>query len=222
MTTINNPSSQKSALIAIGVLIILHAVGLIGTVYVSDSLMKLTPVNLLINLGIVLWMHKGNTQTLGIYAAIVFVSGFLLEWAGVSTGVIFGQYFYGNNLGYKLFDVPLIIGVNWLLLSYGSMQTAALLKSRIPATLQQWILPLIGASIMVTIDVCIEHVCQRLDFWYWRNSEIPMQNYTAWFLFSFAFNFLFMRLKIVTGNSVAVWLTALQLVFFVLLNLLLV
>lgn len=222
MTTTNNPSSPKSVTIAIAVLVILHLVGLIGTVYVNEALMKLTPVNLLVNLGVVLWMHKGSYRNLAIYAAIVFVCGFLLEWAGVHTGVIFGQYFYGNNLGYQVAEVPLIIGVNWLLLSYGSMQTVSLFSPRIPASLHKWLLPLAGALIMVGIDVWIEQLCQRLDFWYWRGNEVPLQNYTAWFFFSFAFNFLFTQLGIATGNRVAVWLTVLQLAFFVALNLLLV
>ena len=40
----------------------------------------------------------------------------LTEAIGVNTGLLFGTYEYGANLGFKIFGVPLIIGVNWTVL----------------------------------------------------------------------------------------------------------
>ena len=40
------------------------------------------------------------------------------EILGVNYGLIFGDYIYLDNLGYKVFGVPVIIGVNWIILTY--------------------------------------------------------------------------------------------------------
>jgi putative membrane protein len=208
----------KPSYVAIAILLILHAVGLIGTAFFNEDLMKLTPINLLISIGIVLWFHKGYSKSFVFYLAIVYSFGYLLELAGITTGKIFGQYFYGKNLGIKLADVPLIIGINWVMLSYCSMSIVGILSDRFNMLKHQFIAPTIGAVLMVFSDFWIEQLCQRLDFWYWKNSTVPIQNYTAWFLFSFAFNFLFVRLQLHSNNKVAALLYMLQLLFFVGLN----
>ncbi len=207
--------------IAIGVLIIIHAVGLVGTLFSNEELMKLTPVNLLVSVGIVLWFHQPMNKPFFAYLFIVYVCGFLLEWVGITTGKIFGNYFYGNSLGVKVVDTPLIIGVNWVMLSYCSVNLTGFFFSNMAAAKKTWILPLLSALLMVGMDFFIEQVCQRFDFWYWKNNTIPIQNYTAWFFFSFAFNFLMVRLGIPQQNKVASALFILQFLFFVGLNLLL-
>lgn len=208
----------KAPQIAIAILVILHVVGLIGTAFFNEDLMKLTPVNLLISMGIVLWFHEGYSKSFVFYLAVVYTFGYLLELAGITTGKIFGQYFYGNNLGIKVADVPLIIGINWVMLSYCSMSMVGILSNRFDALKHQFVAPAIGAVLMVFSDFWIEQLCQRLDFWYWKNNTVPIQNYTAWFLFSFAFNFLFVRLQLHNNNKVAAVLYILQLLFFIGLN----
>jgi len=208
----------KTPFIAIAILVILHTVGLVGTAFFNEDLMKLTPVNLLISLAIVLWFHEDYNKSFVFYLAVVYTFGYLLELAGITTGKIFGQYFYGNNLGLKLADVPLIIGINWVMLSYCSMSAVGVLSNRFTLLKQQFIAPAIGALLMVFSDFWIEQLSQRLDFWYWKNNTIPIQNYTAWFLFSFAFNFLFVRLQLHSTNKVAAVLFILQLLFFIGLN----
>ena len=46
-----------------------------------------------------------------------FSIGFLVEVIGVNYGIIFGNYTYGKVLGFKVLNVPLMIGVNWFFLS---------------------------------------------------------------------------------------------------------
>ena len=50
--------------------------------------------------------------------AVIFLVGLGIEIIGVSTKAIFGNYSYGNALGVKVFDTPLLIGMNWLFLIY--------------------------------------------------------------------------------------------------------
>ena len=44
------------------------------------------------------------------WSLLVFVSSFLIEMAGVRSGLIFGEYHYGTTLQPMLLDVPVAIG----------------------------------------------------------------------------------------------------------------
>jgi putative membrane protein len=48
---------------------------------------------------------------------LIAVAGFFIEAIGVNTGLIFGNYVYKTTLGWKFLETPLIIGVNWILLT---------------------------------------------------------------------------------------------------------
>lgn len=201
---------------AIVVLFILHTVGVIGVLFFNEELISLTPFNLLVSLIIVVAFQQKYDAWFFAYAVIVFVAGFLIEWLGVTTEKVFGSYFYGNNLGLKLFEVPLIIGVNWLLLSYGSCNLTQLLLGNKASI---WFKILLASLTMVAADLLIEQVCQRLDFWYWKNNTVPLQNYVVWFIVASAFNAIYFSAKSLAVNKVVIGLYVFQVVFFALLNL---
>ena len=48
---------------------------------------------------------------------LVFLIGFSVEGIGVATAVLFGSYSYVSAFGFKLFETPIMIGVNWLFLA---------------------------------------------------------------------------------------------------------
>jgi len=200
---------------AILFLIIIHVVGFVGTAYFDESMMKLTPINLLVSLGIVLWFHKQPNGYFLAYLLIVYLLGFTIEWAGVETGKIFGQYFYGENLGLKLLDIPLIIGINWVILSYCTMNIIGLAYTKLNLKTNPIIIVFVASLLMVFADFWIEQLCSRFDFWYWKSNIVPLQNYTAWFFFSFAFNYLYLKLGLSMNNKIAVALYILQLTFFI-------
>jgi uncharacterized membrane protein len=206
---------NTKTILSVAVLVILYGVGFFGTIAGLD-LMHYTPLTLLISAAVVFASHKAADARFLVYALIVCICGFLLEWAGESTGRIFGYYIYGNNLGFKLMDIPVIIGINWLILSYTSSVVAAKLLSVTAPSLQSSNIagPAIAALLMVIADAFLEQVAPRHDFWYWKNQVVPLQNYTAWFIFAFAFNHLFKRLEVNTNNTVAIWLYGLLLAFF--------
>lgn len=212
---------QKSQWIAIGILVILYTVGAVSTIIGYEELLKLSSVNLLLTLFLVLWFQP-KTKAFVVYAFIVYFAGFFIELAGITTGKIFGQYFYGNNLGIKLWDVPIVIGVNWLLLSYSSVSVTAYLAKRISMVKKAWVFSLVASVAMVGIDALIEPLCARLDFWYWKGGDIPLTNFTAWFLFSVAFNYLGVKLGVHQQNNVGIAAWLLQVLFFVSLTIFLV
>src|SRR6218665_3631044 len=109
----------KRLFISTLILVIVHLAGIIGinSPY-RDFFLVLSPLNLLLSAMLLLWNHKHFNAATIIFLAITATAGFLVEVAGVHTHIIFGSYDYGKTLGLKLFDVPLIIGINWLMLVY--------------------------------------------------------------------------------------------------------
>lgn len=153
-----------------------------------DSLLSLTPFNLLLTTGLLLAWHRDWSAPFLWFAAACLLTGYWVEVAGVHTGLIFGQYQYGPVLGLKWLDVPLMIGVNWLLLVY----SASVLVGRLP--LPRWAQAPVAALLMVGIDVLIEPVAMRYDFWSWQGDVVPLQNYAAWYVVSLFLCALWVRL----------------------------
>ena len=211
---------MKKENIAIIILIILYAVGLIGSTVFRIDLIKLTPINLMISAAILFYFHQPKNAMFWIWTSGVFQAGYILELLGVTTGRIFGQYFYGNNLGFKIADVPVIIGLNWVMLCYVSMHICKIVLNKIVPNKNVHMMTkaALGALFMLIIDIFIENIAPQLDFWYWKNNVVPIQNYTAWYIFSFVFIFIYHQLDLPLTNKIAPWLYGLQLAFFVGLN----
>lgn len=213
--------TMRKETIAITFLAVLYTIHFVGSIFFHWGLV-LTPVVLITSVAVLLYFHQPKSILFWIWVIGVFQAGYILELLGISTGRIFGQYFYGNNLGLKLGDVPVIIGLNWLVLCYVSMQAVTLFFKNIlkKPDVNPTIQIAFSAFFMVCIDVLIERVAPQLDFWYWKSSVVPLQNYTAWYIFAFAFMFVYHRLELPLHNKVAPWLYALQLLFYAGVNLL--
>ena len=200
--------------ISIVILFIFHMVGVVGiSSDYKDLFLGLTPLNLLLSLGLFIWANNDFSIQFYKVMAILFALGFLVEVIGVSTGVLFGEYTYGATLGFKLFETPLMIGVNWILLSLASFGVSSFfLKKQLPIIL-------LSSLLMVLMDVLIEPIAISLDFWTWALGDIPLQNYIMWFFVSLIMNALisFNRLKIDYRISFGLLLS--QILFFTLLSL---
>jgi putative membrane protein len=125
---------ERKAQFAIIFLAIIYMVGLLSSLVFNSEIIQLTWLNPLISSIILFAFHQGKGFYFWLWVAGVFQAGYLLEMFGVKTGRIFGEYIYGNNLGYKWNDVPLIIGLNWLMLSI--VPFMSLQKSRLSGELK--------------------------------------------------------------------------------------
>ena len=201
--------SEKTAVI---ILTILYLVGTVGFIFkIHPEFSKLTPVNLLLSLIIVLIFHPQWNWKMILFCLICPIVGFFVEMKGVETGLIFGSYQYGETLGFKLNNTPLSIGVNWLLLTYSS----AILVNHAAKKDSSIILKAILASaLMVSLDVLIEPIAMKTDMWSWADNKVPMQNYLGWFLTALPLHLLFFILNKSVKNKVAVSLLILQFLFF--------
>ncbi len=159
--------------------------------------------------------HRDHRLKVWLIFVLIYLLGLSVEMIGVQSGLIFGNYKYGNGLGWKVAETPLIIGLNWLLLVY----TATSLSSRLK--IARIFQVLIAAFILLTYDLILEQVAPKLDMWSWDNNIIPLQNYLAWFALALAFSILLVYPKTKVTNKLAPLILLCQFLFFVVLNILL-
>lgn len=200
--------------ISVFLLTVVYTVGIVTVLLGhADSLMQLTPYNLLFASAIMLYNAEGMGKKYLAWFAIVAVAGYSIELIGILTGIIFGDYFYGEGLGFKLFDVPLIIGLNWAILVFAT--AAMVFRFPWPA----WLKAAVAASIMVAYDILLESIAIRFDFWSWAGEIIPLQNYLAWWII--AFLMLLGAFHIVDNlkNRLAIYVIGIQTLFFIIIHL---
>lgn len=191
--------TNKIALLNI-LLVVFYLVGIIG-IYVTtfrEQIFGLTPWILISNFVLVILFHQQKIyfRTILVFLTI-FVSGIIIEIIGVSTHSVFGQYYYGDNLGVKIMETPVIIGLNWLLLTY--LSSSVLEKVQINSFLKV----LLGAFVMILYDLVLEQIASYTDMWYWQNDAIPVKNYLVWFLLSLFFHSIIKIVRINTQNKLA-------------------
>lgn len=195
-------------------LYLIYTVGVIG--HLTPSLiiyMKLlTPLTLLLTGGLVLLTtiqsSKGNFI---IWAVVTYIITFSLEVIGVKTGLIFGSYWYGDTLGLKFLEVPLIIGFNWIMVILGVI----LLSKKI---FNNKILLTISAALLATLfDFFLEPTAIKLNYWNWSDVMVPLQNYIAWFFISLLFTILYFIMKIKIKSDLPIKFFLTQLLFFIIL-----
>ena len=196
------------------ILIIFYAVGITGlSFFLTKSYIEiLTPYTLLMNLALLLIFHRPWTAKHIVLYLFIVLAGFSVEVAGVYSGMVFGEYHYGHVLGAKLFDTPLIIGVNWLMLIYFVYHLTGL------SGISRWLQVITGALLMVTYDVILEPVAIRMSMWDWSGDDIPFQNYAAWFIISLLFLSLLHIFKLKAENRISPGLFAVQAGFILILN----
>lgn len=150
------------------------------------------------------------------WSILVVIATIIIEIVGVETGMIFGEYIYSSVLQSLIKNVPLAIGFAWL----GMLFSTTTLTQRI--YIERFsVKPIMAAAIvallMVLFDWILEPAAIELNYWQWSKSGIPLQNYLAWFVFSFIFSFPGNKLKIFDFKLPAIALHAFfaQIIYFV-------
>jgi len=198
------------------IIVLFHLVGLFGFLNPAWEVffIKLVPYHLLLMLLIMIFTVEDRSYNLLKFASLVYLAGYLIEVLGVNTGLIFGNYRYGSALGLKVWEVPLLIGVNWLILVYctGIFLQSVHVKNK-------WVFSAIGALILLGIDFLIEPVAIKFDYWSWYGGIIPVQNYIGWYVFSFFLFLFYTSCNFKKSNNAAIVLLFTQAAFFLALNL---
>ena len=157
---------------------LVHISGLLGLLFYDFIFFaSFTPINLfLTSLLLMVNQIKLHKREL-LCIVLIFWTGIFVEFLGVNYGLLFGEYLYGRNLGPKLFGVPFLIGMNWVILTTisGSISNQICKGRKIPSIL-------LGSLLMLFIDFFIEPVAPTLDFWEFKDSIVPLSNYSGWFV----------------------------------------
>lgn len=183
----------------------------------KSLLSALSAVNLLIMAILVLINHEASTKKfLAVFISIVLI-GLSAEIVGANTGIIFGNYKYSTVLGFSIFGVPLIIGLNWAVVVLGTYSLSQLIISSKfwPTHLtKSWVSITLASGLATLFDYLLEPVAIHLNFWQWQNGNIPLLNYISWFGVSFVALFVLTKTKTEENKIAAIVLLA-QTIFIV-------
>lgn len=174
----------------------------------SDWFLSLTPLNLMLNLVFILWNLEKIKLRFFIAFSIPFFIGFLVEFLGVNYSLFFGTYEYGENLGYKIGGVPIMICINWGVLTVITSDLAQKISKN---TIIKFLL---GGLLMMLLDLIIEVTAPRFDFWEFENGVVPLKNYIAWFVIAAIAHFFYNRFQIKSNKTVSIQILIAITIFF--------
>lgn len=201
---------------AIFLAVLVHFSGAIGIAFFSPAFfVPFTPVNLFLML-LLLILHEQPINFRFVQAFFMaVVVGMTTEMIGVNTGMLFGDYSYGEVFGRKLFGVPVLIGINWFCVVYAAHVVAIKFSNSIKGS---FTVALLAAAFATAFDWIMEPVAMKLGFWNWSGATIPFFNYASWFVISFAVSIAFGYLKIQANNKFAPYFLMIQALFFLFLR----
>lgn len=204
----NNVENRFITLIAL-----IYCVGVAGFIIPSlnPTFIWLTPINIIVAFIFAWIFHKRWEAKHVALILTIGTLGFFLEYAGVISGKIFGNYHYGKTLGQGWQGIPYLIGLNWAALVFF---TSSLLAGRVN---NPYGASFLGAAMMTVYDFFLEPVAMRYDFWHWHLGIVPNQNYIAWFVAAFLFQLLLHLNTKPQRNKTAGAMYLIQLGFFLIL-----
>lgn len=118
-----------------------------------------------------------------IYSISIGLLSWLIEYIGVHTGAIFGNYYYPKTLFPVIDGVPLAISFAWIVALFSARAVSLDFyqgKSRL-------IISFLIACFMTIFDIVMEPAAISMGYWDWYGMPVPISNYIAWFVISFVF-----------------------------------
>ena len=152
----------------------------------KEFFLTFTPYAILMSFILIFINSKINQKGFITSIVIIAIFGFIIEYLGANYGILFGAYSYGENLGLKVGNVPLIMAINWILLiiitgNFSEKVFKNSLASRV----------IFGSLLMVILDFFIEVSAPKLDYWEFDKHPVPQTNYIWWFVFSIIFQIVY-------------------------------
>lgn len=197
---------------AVVLLMIIYMTSLVGftTAHQQAWYLYYTPYFILLNAVLLLLYQKEWSKPTFYFGASALFLGFAVEVIAVQTASLYGSYSFGETLGFKALGVPLVLPIYWLV---NALSTACLVH-KLPLK-NPWILSAFGALLMVLLTGFIHQVAPKLNFWSISSPNGLLRLSLVWFLFGFALQYLFIRLKVSAKNPMAVYVYGGLLIFFV-------
>ena len=201
--------------------LIFYSVGLLLFLlpFTREIFTALTPLSLLLVNVALLYHHRHWNFRFILFIFLVTTSSFFIEAEGVRGGMLFGEYIYLGTLGPKMLGTPLVIGLNWLMLTYCSAAIMEYIRRRSAGTIDIAIKILGGALLMVTYDIVVEMVAPGMGMWEFNQGYPPAKNFVMWFVMATAYHILFNTFKIKPVGRPAIALFFAQIAFFLVISL---
>ncbi|SNR36391.1 putative membrane protein [Actinomadura mexicana] len=127
--------------------------------------------------------RRGPGRAAGAFAATVAI-GYAAEWAGIRTGLPFGEYSYTSVLRPQAGGVPVIVAAAW-----GGMGLAAHAVATAIAPGNRFARWAAGAAALTAWDLFLDPQMLRLGLWTWADGGpyrgVPLSNFAGWLVVSF-------------------------------------
>lgn len=143
-----------------------------------------------------------------LWVGLAFAFTIAMEIVGVATYKVFGPYYYYPTLQPQIMKVPILIGINWVMLAYGAVQ----LLSR--PNVSPLLAGGLAAILMTGFDYIMEPIAVKLQYWYWIGDQIPLQNFIAWFLIALVICIPLAYIRQRPRRPIIAWFFIIQLGFF--------
>jgi uncharacterized membrane protein len=141
-------------------------------------------------------IRRYGVRTVMVFIVVSYVISTALENMSVWTGFPFGNYYYTGE-GPRVFEVPLIIGVNYIALGYVSWQAAnallGLADERLPRRSPDVVLlPVIAGAMMTMFDLTSDPIASTIRHaWIWEDGGgyfgVPLTNFLGWWFVTYLF-----------------------------------
>ena len=225
---IKNLSKYQIATI---IALIFHCIGLVGLLFFQTGFfIQSTPFTLVLSFSLLVWTQEEKNKAFLLFLCAVFIVGFFSEVAGVNTGLLFGEYKYGEVFGPQFLKVPIVIAINWFIIIYCcgistytllmKVITSVTVDTKEPALVLKAMSVIVdGATLAVLFDWLMEPVAIKLGFWTWLgDGSVPVYNYVCWFMISMLLLTIFHFCNFPKRNKFAVNLLLIQAMFFLILR----
>ena len=195
------------------VLLITYVFGVLFFMIIPHEMFDaMVPYHLLFSFLIIV-VHKGSLdKKLLLFFIVSGGLGYLVEYLGVNYGLLFGDYYYTQKLGIRVAGVPLIIALMWFQLNYA---VVIMLLKKVSSALLRIVL---GAFLVTMIDVLLEPLAIKMDWWQWAGQTVPLSNYMAWCITSLVILLVFNLLYKQREDKTAVTYLFCVILFFVVMN----
>jgi putative membrane protein len=211
--------------ISIFIALLFHVSGLIGMYSEARPwFVSSTPITLLLMTILIILNEKTIGRKFVLFFGLCFLVGFMCEVIGTNTGLLFGNYKYGEAMGLKVFGVPILIGVQWFVTVFSIGNVVLFGYKKIKGNddrslLINSTLVIIGAGLTTLFDFILEPAAISLTYWDWYpTGVVPMFNYVCWFVISGLLLIPFYFTKTISRNVnyFAAILILIQTIFFLL------
>lgn len=219
---------NKILFLSVFTALLFHVCGLIGMFTEARPwFVSMTPLTLIIMTILIIWNIKTINREFILFFIACFSVGYTTEVIGTNTGLLFGEYSYGTAMGLKVFEVPLLIGIQWFVTVYSIGHTVLFGYSRWKGNVERslstnlWLI-ILASGLTTLFDFILEPAAISLGYWSWTiDGHVPLFNYICWFFISGLLLVPFFLTRGLSNqvNIFAVILIFIQTLFFIILSL---